>query len=145
MGLIGAADLIFTQEWVDGISHVPEKGMAGKIRIFIPGKQEGWDSATNTPILTPEVEVYNGKARIQPVRAASPKAVPTNSTTVQTVLFSIPIAFKDLDLKTFYQVTVLEAPRNPALTKFKYVMGESLDSSNPIEKTFYCTVDLEKQ
>lgn len=145
MGLIGTADLIFTQEWVDGLSGIPEKGMAAKIRIFVPGKETGWDPTTNTPILAPDVVIYEDKARVQPIRAASQKAVPTNTTSVQTVLFSIPIENKALDLKMSYQVRVLEAPLNPTLVKFKYVLSELLDSSNPLEKTFYCTVDLEKQ
>lgn len=145
MGLIGTAGLIFTQEWVDGLKHVPESGMAATIRIFVPGKETGWDSTTNTPILAPDVVIYEDKARVQPIRAASQKAVPTNTTSVQTVLFSIPIENKALDLKMSYQVRVLEAPLNPTLVKFKYVLSELLDSSNPLEKTFYCTVDLEKQ
>lgn len=145
MGLIGTADLIFTQEWVDGLKRVPESGMAATIRIFVPGKETGWDSTTNTPILAPDVVIYEDKARVQPIRAASQKAVPTNTTSLQTVLFSIPIENKALDLKMSYQVRVLEAPLNPTLVKFKYVLSELLDSSNPLEKTFYCTVDLEKQ
>lgn len=145
MGLIGTADLIFTQEWVDGLSGIPEKGMAAKIRILIPGKETGWNPTTNTPILAPDVVLYEDKARVQPVRSSSQKTIPTNTTSVQTVLFSIPIANKALVLKPSYQVRVLEAPLNPTLVNFKYVLSELMDSSNPLEKTFYCTVDLEKQ
>lgn len=145
MGLIGTSNLIFTQEWVDGLSHIPESGMAAEIEIVVPGQDTGWDETTNTPITTPDTVLYTGKARVQPIRSANQKAVPTNSTSVQTVLFSIPVEFQSLALKLFYQVRVLEAPLNPTLTAYKYVLSEVLDSSNPLEKTFYCTVDLEKQ
>lgn len=145
MGLIGTAGLLFTQEWVDGLKGVPESGMAAQIKIIIPGEDTGWDEATNTPITAPDVVLYTGKARVQPIRSANQKAVPTNSTSVQTVLFSIPIAVKSLALKLHYQVRVIDSPLNPTLTSYVYVLSEVLDSSNPLEKTFYCTVDLEKQ
>lgn len=142
MGLL--SNVLFDQAWVDGLKHIPEMGMVAQIEIYDPELSEMvWNNGTNEYETSEGPPLYTGKARVQPLRSAGQKAVPTNSTSTQTILFSIPIANKALDLKTHYQVRVLEATLNPALVPLTYVISEFIDSSNPLEKTFYCTTDQE--
>lgn len=101
-----------------------------------------YDEETNEYTSIP-VTIYAGKARAQPLRAANPVQMPGNTTTVQTVLFSIPIDNNDLDLKIGTRGEILVAPLNPSLTQYVYYISEFMDSSNPIEKTFLCRVNQE--
>lgn len=135
---------LFSQEWVDSLKHIPESAMVAQIEIYDPRLSEMvWDPTVNEYIETTGDPLYTGKARIQPLASATRRDVVDNDTSVQKVLFSIPIENKGLALTTYHQVRVLDSPLNPTLTQYVYVVSEFLDSSNPIEKTFYCTVDQE--
>lgn len=88
--------------------------------------------------------LLRAKARVQPVRSANPKPNMAVDTQQQTVLVSIPISVgKNLDLRPKHRASVVECLNNPTLTKFLYVAQEVLDSSSPVERTFYFTVDIE--
>lgn len=131
MGLSTAFDknIIVSQTWVDHVSKTPERFMAGTVEFL--------DPVTRTVLLTT-------KARIQPVRSGNPKPNNVVDTQQQTVLVSIPIAVgKNLDLRPKHRAAVTQCLNNPTLTKFLYVVQEVMDSSNPVERTFYFTVDIE--
>lgn len=137
---------LFSEEWVDSLKHIPEAGMVARIEIYDPRLSEMvWDATENEYIETAGDPLYTGKARIQPLGSATRREMVDNDTSVQKVLFSIPIENKALALTTFHQVRVLDSALNPSLTKYVYVVSEFIDSSNPIEKTFYCTVNQELQ
>lgn len=141
MGLLSAAP--FTQEWVELHRQVPESAMIGRVQVFDPKLSESvYDPITNDYTDVKAI-IVEDKARIQPIRSASLKPSQGNDTSVQTVLFSIPIAHKALALKPWYQVNILASPLNPSLVGVTCVLNEVLDSSNPIERTFYGTYDLE--
>lgn len=143
VGLKSNSRYLFSPEWVEALRGAPESAMAGVIRIYDPATLSAiLDKETNTYI-TNYVPIYDGDARIQPLRSANRENVAGNATTVQTVQFSIPIAYKSLDLRPGLQVTVMDSPLNPTLTKYQFVISEVLDSSNPIEKTFVATSNQE--
>jgi hypothetical protein len=66
-----------------------------------------------------------------------------DDTTAQTVLFSIPVTENDLDLRTDLLADVTVSPLNPDLVHYQYTIAQIMDSSNPIERTFFCTVNQE--
>lgn len=143
VGLKSHSRDLFSQTWVDALRGAPESAMVAAVRIYDPNTNNAiLDKATNTYINAFTIW-YDGIGRVQPLRSANLQNNAGNPTTVQTVLFSIPIANKALDLRPGLQATVLSSPLNPTLTKYQYVISEILDSSNPIEKTFLCTANQE--
>ncbi len=133
---------IFTQEWVDALSPGRETAMPCKVNIYVLGDRI-YDEATNTYIYD-KTTVYDGIARVQPLRSAQQRILPNDNTFVQQVLISVPIsATKDTDFRLGYQARVSDAPLMPSLSKYQYVMQEFMDSGNPIERTFLFTVDQE--
>jgi hypothetical protein len=143
MGLRTLQRDIFSPAFVEALRGAPEAAMDAVVRVFDPMTiQAVLDPETNTysNTFTP---LYTGIGRVQPLRSANQTTDAGNATTVQNVLFSIPISNKALDLRPGLQATVLSSELNPVLTKYQYVIKEIIDSSNPIEKTFLCTVNQE--
>lgn len=92
---------------------------------------------------TDEVIIFSGNARIQPIRMARTVNNNAADTTIQTV--RVQVAAPDLVLRPNYKMRVTSSPLNKTLTKFRYVVYDVMDSSNPIERTFDATVDTEVQ
>lgn len=137
---------LFSLEWVDGLKQVPESAMAGSVQFYDPATGSAvYDPATNTYVTVPAIIGPTSiPARVQPIRSASSKNNLANDTTVQNVLVSIPIDIgRNIDLRPRHRGKVLSAPLMPVLSNFVYVVQEIMDSSNPIERTFYFTVNQE--
>jgi len=135
---------LFSQAWVDALKATPEAGMVSTIKVYDPNTGAAvYDPVTGTYVTVPTI-LYTGKARVQPIRGARATAVAGNDTFTQMVLVSIPIdAGKLLDLRPRHRMQVTAAPLNPTLTMYLFAVQEVLDSTNPIERTFYCTTNLE--
>lgn len=114
--------------------------MTAEVRIFTPGVKE-YDPDTDTWTST-DTTHYTGKARVQPVRSARETNNTGDGTFVQRVRFQIPIS-ADVDLRPDQQVRVTAAPLNPDLLDQQFVIVEVTDSSNPFERTFECTSNIE--
>lgn len=135
---------VFTPEWVAALRGAPENGMAATGRVY-RARRGDYDPTTNTYPLTYDYNITT-KMRVQPLRSATPRIVPNNTTDVQTVLFSVPIdTLVGVDLRTGDQVRVTDAPLNPVLANYTYVVFEIMDSSNPVERTFLCRMDEEER
>lgn len=143
MGLNSLSRDLFSEAWVQALRGAPESAMSAAVRVFDPKSHTAVYDAAENDYTVDLVSIYQGKARVQPLRSAGQVSDPINPTTVQAVLVSIPIANKALDLRTGLQMFVLASPLNPTLVNYKYVISEIMDSSNPIEKTFLCTVNQE--
>jgi hypothetical protein len=144
MALNAAYGPLFTQGMVDAMQPSVTSVMAAEGRIYRSVRGE-YDETTNTYPLT---YVYNitSKMRVQPLRSATPRIIPNNTTDVQTVLVSVPIsALGATDVRPGDQVRVTSAPLNPALTKYTYIIFEIMDSSNPLERTVLCRSDQEEK
>lgn len=142
--------MLFTKEWQERYAPIVERSMVATIEIFVPGERI-WDQETDTWSSNDEI-IYgplvpdaqsDGRARIQPVRASKFDYVPGNNTDTQNVLISIPVRYNDIDVRPKMQIRVLASPLNTLLMKYQYVFNEIMDSSNPIERTLYCTVNQE--
>lgn len=103
---------------------------------------ETYDDATDTWSQTTTTYLTD-KARVQPVRSSLNNNDPSNETTIQTVLVSVPISNNTVDLKRGLQMSVLVSPLNPQLLRYTFVVDSLVDSSNPLERTFYCAVNEE--
>ena len=133
---------IFTQEWVDALTPGREAAMPCKVYLYTLGDPQ-YNEETNTYEHT-KTELYNGIARVQPLRTAQQRILPNDNTFVQQVLISVPISVtKSVDFRLGTQARVTEAPLLTSLTKMQYVLQEFMDSGNPIERTFLFTVDQE--
>ena len=141
MVLNAGSSELFSARWVAALAPAAESAMAATIRIFSPGVPV-YNASTDT-WSDPSTTVYAGKARIQPLRTPREKAQPGDATTVTQVLFSIPIANNAVALTKDLQVTVTAAPLNPSMLHYKFVIVSIVDSSNPFERTFHCTMDQE--
>ena len=104
-------------------------------------------TGSNAPVFDPEtgnytypddeVQIFRGRARVQPTRTATEKG----GTQIQTLLVSV--SQLDLDVRPKNIMRVLSCAENPVLENYKYVVYEITDSSNPIERTFYVKQDVE--
>lgn len=144
MGLNSLYRDLFNPAFVAATRRAPESAMNAVVRVFDPQTYKAvYNLETNDYTLVDLKPLYDGIARIQPLRSAGQVADPGNPTTVQAVQLQIPISNKTLDLRTGLQMFVLVCDLNPTLLNYKYVLSETMDSSNPIEKTFLCTVNQE--
>lgn len=136
---------IFTQDWVDSLSHIPEIGMVATIKIIQPNRQSSdYDFDTNSYSDTSQV-IYNGKARVQPVRSSGKRKIMASDSSIQNYLFSIPVINNNIDLRVKHQVFVTEAELNPTLLNYVFTISEIGDSSNILERTFYCISDQQRE
>lgn len=135
---------IFSQEWVDGLKHIPELAMIATILIVDPKLSEGYIDPLTEQYVSAAVTKYEGKARIQPVRSAVPRTVPGDDTTTQTVLISYTIDEAAIAVDVTDKITVTDSPLNVDLLRYTYIVKELLDSSNPLERTLLCDVNQEK-
>lgn len=143
MALNAAYGSIFTQGMVDAMRPSVTSVMAAEGRIY-RAERGPYDPETNDFPLTYIYDITS-KMRVQPLRSATPRIIPNNTTDVQTVLVSVPIgALGTTDVRTGDQVRVTSAPLNPVLTKYTYIVFEIMDSSNPLERTLLCRMDEEE-
>lgn len=140
---------IFTSAWQSKFSGVPERAMNATVKVFTRGART-YNAATDTWTET-ETVIYGsntpvgstGSARVQPLRTAQWRPIPGNTAPVQTFLVSIPIRYGACGLAVGQEMRVTNGGLNSDLTKYRYVVTEITDSSNPIERTFYASVDQE--
>lgn len=128
---------LFTQAWVDRVSPVVKAAMTATIRVYTPDLGASYDVETDTWTQNPET-VYEGPARVQPVRSSRFQS----DTTVQTVRFQVPVE-DSFDVRVDMHVRVIDSPLNRNLEGREFVVVQIVDSSNPVEQTFEATVDNE--
>lgn len=144
MALNEAYGGIFTQGMVAAMQPSVTSVMAAVGRVY-RAERGPYNPETNDYPLTYVFDITT-KMRVQPLRSATPRIVPNNTTDVQTVLFSVPVNnLGSVDLRTGDQVRVTSAPLNPILMNYTYIVFEIMDSSNPLERTFLCRMDEEEK
>lgn len=135
---------IFTQGMVDAMQPSVTSVMPAEGRIY-RSKRGEYNEVTNT---YPLVYIYDitSEMRVQPLRSATPRIIPNNTTDVQTVLVSVPInALGNTDVRPGDQVRVTKSPLNASLLRYTYIIFEVMDSSNPLERTVLCRSDQEEK
>ena len=129
---------LFSTKWQAGLARTAETAMAANIDVYTPSTDKTYNVDTDTWTRTADTVHYTGKARVQPLRSSRE----STGTTVQRVRFQIPVAYIGF-LRVDQQVRVNVSPLNPALAQYQYVVVEVVDSSNPFEATFECSVNDE--
>lgn len=133
----------FTAEWQAGLAKARQPFMPTTVRIFDQGKGV-YDPATNKYTYPNLTVVYEGEARVQPIRSTQSRILPQDNTTVQTVLFMIPLLeVQDVDFRPGLQARVTSAPLFPGVEGYQYVLREVTDAGNAVERTLVFTVDQE--
>lgn len=131
---------IFTPQWVEMLAPTAEAAMAATVKIYRVADRE-YNPETHKYDTT-TVDYYTGKARIQPIRMEVQTHLTGNPTSYQNIRVQIPIA-ANFDIRLGMKMKVTAAPLNPVLTNYTYEVSKIADSSNPIERTFQCTIDQE--
>jgi hypothetical protein len=101
-----------------------------------------YNAVTNTWSGT-AINLYTGKARIQPLTNVSDEASEYNPSVLQSVRVQIPLTSSTPDIRPNHRLKVTSAPENPALEDFLYIVMGVLNSSNAWERTLMCRVDTE--
>lgn len=142
MALKSGIPPLFTPRWVSGLAPVAESGMGAGIEVYTSSLDRVYDIATDTWSSSPDTIHYAGVARVQPIRSARDSSKPGDATSVELVRVQIPIA-ATFDIRPDQRVRVVYAPLNPHLLGYQLVVHEIVNSSNPFEQTFECTVNNE--
>ena len=133
----------FNTAWVESLRGAVERWFTATIVIYTTdiGDLE-YDTKTGTyePASTP-VPVFEGKARVQPIRTA--RALSNNA--ADTVVRSVRVQIADTALKlgVNFRMKVLESELSPSMQNFNYTIYDVLESTNPFERTFEAQVDTE--
>ena len=139
-------DDYFNSAWQDSIAPTLGKYLAGAtIQVFLPGTGESVFDPETGEYMYPnnEVIVYEGPARVQPRRSTQEKSNNSTDATVQAVQFQVALSGSPKDVRPKHRVRVIECEKNPVLESYEYVVFEVVDSSNPVEQTFWARVDQE--
>lgn len=139
-------DDYFNSAWQDSIAPTLGKYLAGAtIQVFLPGTGESVFDPETGDYTYPnnEVIVYEGPARVQPRRSTQEKSNNSTDATVQAVQFQVALSGSPKDVRPKHRVRVIECEKNPVLESYEYVVFEVVDSSNPVEQTFWARVDQE--
>lgn len=140
---ISRSDLtsVFTPKWQAAVSVAPERGMVATVTIYDPDST----SATFVPgvgmVTVPATPWYTGKARIQPLRSARQ----TEGTRIQAVLVSVPITGPFTgDVGIGFTMDVTDGGLlNEDNKTMVFTCTETMDSSNPVERTLYFDVNYQ--
>ena len=139
-------DDYFNSAWQDSIAPTLGKYLASAtIQVFLPGTGESVFDPETGEYTYPnnEVIVYEGPARVQPRRSTQEKSNNSTDATVQAVQFQVALSGSPKDVRPKHRVRVIECEKNPVLESYEYVVFEVVDSSNPVEQTFWARVDQE--
>lgn len=140
MGLSRGPRPLFSPRWVAGLAPVAEAAQSAKVKVYTPGSRT-YDPDTDSWTITETVH-YEGSARVQPIRSSSEVRNTGDSTTLQRVRVQIPTGSIPI-LRPDMRLRVTECLLNPSLLTYQFIVVEPVDSSNPVEQTFECTVNNE--
>ena len=128
---------VFNTRWQSGLVSGQVAAQPATVKMFT----RSTTYVNNLPVVV-ETSLYNGEARVQPVRTPRRNPEVGDTREDQTVRFQLKLNSLEFSADTMY-VRVLTCPLNPALVNGEvYVLREVTDSSNPIERTFEAVADV---
>ena len=128
---------LFTSRWQSGLVPGQVAAQSATVKVFT----RTVTYVNNLPVVV-ETSLYNGEARVQPVRTPRRNPEVGDTREDQMVRFQLKLNSLEFSADTMY-VRVLTCPLNPALANGDvYALREVTDSSNPIERTFEAVVDV---
>lgn len=114
-----------------------------EVRIYDPNLRDiQWDPVTNEISNNPEVLIWQGKARIQPVRAPLSPSIGIAEGSIQGIRVQVPY---DADLELIrkgLQVRVINGGEDKVLEELEFVVMSAINSSYGWNRTIECDVDV---
>jgi hypothetical protein len=111
------------------------------VEIFDPNDRDlDWNPATNTYAGDPEVIVWSGKARIQPVSGASMPDLGITQGSIQGIRVQVPYDATVGLFRKGLQVRVTNGGENAVLEELEFVITEAINSSYGWNTTIECEV-----
>lgn len=128
----------FTAAWAAPLIAEAVVFMPATIRISRPDKLGEWNPDTDETAVIPGTVLFEGNARVQPLRTATPINTSGNDTLIQSFIISIPATEEVLaiDFKVGDKVKVLTA-QNISLFAYDYGLRETTDAATIVERTLY--------
>lgn len=142
---------VFTEyaNWADEIAEVSElpEFQTAKIRIVDPNLfTRDYDEDTATWTITGDGVIYDGQARVIPVRwgVHSGGESQANATTLSAIRVQIPrTTATDIRVDKGFKVFVDESPHNLSLGDRMFAVTSDLQGSSSASRTFECMADVD--
>lgn len=138
------ANSLFSPEWRAALAPVPELGMLATVTIFDPESTEAVWVPGEGMVTTPADPWAEGvKARIQPIRNTQY----VQGDRLQAVRVSLPIEgpYNGEPAVGFVMEVVDGGELDPGNEVLNYTCIETMDSSNPIERTLVFEVNYKNR
>jgi hypothetical protein len=114
-----------------------------EIEIFDPNlRQLQWDVRTNEYTGSPEQLLWDGKARVQPIRRPLGGETSFSSSTIREIRIQIPHSEDLPNFEPGMRVRVTESAVDKNLEEFVCVIRSAINSSYGWNRTIECDVDL---
>lgn len=114
-----------------------------EVEIYDPNLRDlQWDPVTNTTSGDPEVIIWSGKARIQPVRSTATPEIGVGQGAIRGIRVQVPHD-PQLDLiRKGLQVRVTDGGEDKVLEQVEFVVKSAINSSYGWNRTIECDVDV---
>lgn len=115
----------------------------GRIQIVDPNISETvYDKWTNIGGDSQATILWEGIARIQPIRTPLDAREPMGETTIAAVRFQIPIeAMGGAPIRKGLRVVITDPGEDPSLVHYQYVVRRAINSSMAWNRTIECEMD----
>ena len=113
------------------------------IKIIDPNTgDEVWDPETNTYTGNAAVEIYSGKARIQPIRNARTPDLGITQGAIESIRVQVPYDANIGLVRKGLQVQVVTGGQDATLADLQFVVRSGINSSYGWNRTIECDVDV---
>lgn len=113
------------------------------IKIIDPNVgDEVWDPETNTYTGNAAVEIYSGKARIQPIRNARTPDLGITQGAIESIRVQVPYDATIGLVRKGLQVQVVSGGEDATLADLQFVVRSGINSSYGWNRTIECDVDV---
>ena len=114
-----------------------------EVQIIDPNLEDvEWDEVTNEYENSPEVIIWSGKARIQPLRTATTPDIGIAQGAIEAIRVQVPY---DADLSLVrkgLQVKVIDGGEDKVLESLQFVVRSAINSSYGWNRTIECDADV---
>ena len=113
------------------------------VEVFDPNMEDlVWDAATNTYTGDPEVSIWSGTARIQPVRNVTTPDLGITQGAIQAIRVQIPYDNTRGLIRKGLQVRVTDGGETAILEDLEFVVQSAVNSSYGWNTTLECEVSV---
>jgi len=114
-----------------------------EVEVFDPNlEQLNWDPETNTYSNNPEVIIWSGKARIQPIRNVSTPNLGFTQGAIQAIRAQVPYDATVALIRKGLQVRVTNGGENHVLESLEFTVQSAVNSSYGWNTTIECEVSV---